>query len=117
MTVATFWRLSLCLVTGSILYLALAPAPPASGLGWDKANHAAAMAFFTVVAVYSFRPAKRALFFGAAYALLLGAMIELLQKWCTATRSAEWMDFLADAVGTAGVYFFLKVNSRRAVKG
>ncbi len=31
--------------------------------------------------------------------VLLGGIIELLQKYATTTRSGEWLDFLADSVG------------------
>jgi len=31
--------------------------------------------------------------------VLLGGIIELLQKYATTTRSGEWLDFLADGVG------------------
>ena len=30
---------------------------------------------------------------------LMGGLIELVQAYCTATRSGEWLDWLADAVG------------------
>jgi len=32
---------------------------------------------------------------------LLGGIIELLQAYCTTTRSGEWLDFLADTLGVA----------------
>ncbi|MBR1548154.1 MAG: VanZ family protein [Prevotella sp.] len=31
--------------------------------------------------------------------VVLGGVIELLQAYCTTTRSGEWADFLADVVG------------------
>lgn len=31
--------------------------------------------------------------------VLMGGLIELAQEYCTATRSGEWLDWLADAVG------------------
>ncbi len=31
--------------------------------------------------------------------ILLGGLIELLQAYCTTTRSGEWLDFWADTVG------------------
>ena len=30
---------------------------------------------------------------------LMGGLIELVQAYCTATRSGEWLDWLADGVG------------------
>lgn len=31
--------------------------------------------------------------------ILLGGVMELLQAYCTTTRSGEWLDFLADSIG------------------
>ena len=31
--------------------------------------------------------------------ILLGGLIELLQAYCTTTRSGEWLDFWADTIG------------------
>ncbi len=31
--------------------------------------------------------------------ILLGGVIELIQAYCTTTRSGEWLDFFADAIG------------------
>ena len=31
--------------------------------------------------------------------ILLGGLMELLQAYCTTTRSGEWLDFWADAMG------------------
>ena len=31
--------------------------------------------------------------------IVLGGVIELAQKYCTTTRSGEWLDFIADTVG------------------
>ena len=31
--------------------------------------------------------------------IVLGGVVELLQAYCTTTRSGEWLDFLADSVG------------------
>lgn len=31
--------------------------------------------------------------------ILLGGLMELLQAYCTTTRSGEWLDFWADTVG------------------
>lgn len=34
---------------------------------------------------------------------LMGGLLELLQAYCTTTRSGEWLDFLADSIGALGV--------------
>ena len=31
--------------------------------------------------------------------ILLGGLMELLQAYCTTTRSGEWLDFWADSIG------------------
>ena len=31
--------------------------------------------------------------------VIMGGIIEIVQEQCTATRSGEWLDFAADAVG------------------
>ncbi len=41
----------------------------------------------------------RLLLWGVVAPALLGGALELVQEYCTATRSGEWMDFVADAVG------------------
>ena len=50
---------------------------------------------------------------------LMGGLLELLQAYCTMTRSGEWLDFGADSVGALGVClvgsvvaFFVKRPSR-----
>ena len=95
-----FWRCITVAATCAILYLSLVPAPASNGLGWDKANHAAAMACITLMCYNAIRPAQRAVVFAAGYALLLGILIEILQGCCT-VRAAEWGDLGADVIGTA----------------
>ena len=110
------WRLVLAAVTLVILYLSLMPAPPSEGLGWDKLNHVAAMAAVTVIAFRVLRPVSlRAVLLAGLYALLLGALIELLQGTLTTTRSAEWSDLLADAVGVALVMPGLYLWKRKII--
>ena len=107
--------LLLVVATITILFLSLSPAPPSDGLGWDKANHAAAMAVVTTLAYITLRPARSAAIFAGAYALLLGILIELLQGLCTINRTAEWVDLAADAVGIALVLFAVKIFTGRIV--
>ncbi len=107
MTIPRFWPAILLLLTLGILYLALTPAPPTNGLGWDKANHAAAMSVVTLLAWQAYQPRVRPLFFAGLYAVGLGILIELLQGFFTTSRSAEWGDLLADLTGTACALFLL----------
>ena len=46
------------------------------------------------------RPNLQALFWFAVVGMtLLGGLMELLQAYCTTTRSGEWLDFFADTIG------------------
>ncbi len=53
-----------------------------------------------------------------ALATLYGGLMELLQQYCTLTRSAEWTDWLADflgaAAGTGIVLLIVLFTSRKA---
>ena len=94
-------RILLCAVTTAVLAASLLPAPPNTGLGWDKANHSVALAAITAVAYLAFQPGQRALRHAGLYALGLGIVIEAAQALCTTSRRAEWGDLAADAVGVA----------------
>jgi VanZ family protein len=88
---ALFW-LALLAITA----LALWPKPPAAAsLGWDKLNHVAAFAVLGLLARVAW-PAQAL----QRWALLLayGGLLELAQG-LTPNRSAEWSDWLADALG------------------
>ena len=46
------------------------------------------------------RPNLQALFWFAVVGMIfLGGLMELLQAYCTTTRSGEWLDFFADTIG------------------
>ncbi|SJZ41084.1 hypothetical protein SAMN02745119_00524 [Trichlorobacter thiogenes] len=107
------WQVLLAACTASILYLSLIPAPPAVSTGWDKSNHALAMAVVTLLAHRSAHLKPWSLYFAFGYSLLLGAAIELLQGWCTTTRSAEWLDLVADLVGIAIMSILLRLYEKR----
>ena len=42
---------------------------------------------------------SRKLLITLAGMILLGGLMELLQAYCTTTRSGEWLDFWADSIG------------------
>ena len=42
---------------------------------------------------------SRKLLFTLVGMILLGGLMELLQAYCTTTRSGEWLDFWADSIG------------------
>jgi len=42
--------------------------------------------------------------------IVMGGVIELMQKYCTTNRSGEWLDFVADSIGVGlGALFGLLV--------
>jgi VanZ family protein len=93
---ARFWRITLALLLCAITWLSLTSVPPQqASLGWDKLNHAAAFTTLAAVALLGYGPAWLRI---AAALMAYGGLIEVLQFF-TVTRSAEWGDLLADAVG------------------
>ncbi len=77
------------------------------GVQWDKIAHFGM--FFVLSAVcffdyYQLRNGKPKWFpwivFGFVIPVLYGGVIELMQKYFFASRSAEWGDFIADALGS-----------------
>ena len=45
------------------------------------------------------RPNLRVLLLAMVVMVALGGLMELLQAYCTTTRSGEWLDFWADSLG------------------
>lgn len=97
---------ALLLWAGCLLWLSLAPnppRPPSALLSWDKLHHAVAYALLTLLAGRFFsqwRPLSRNPWnWALIFALLCGALIEILQATLTNVRRAEWGDLVADAVG------------------
>ncbi len=45
------------------------------------------------------RPSLRELLWAMMGMVALGGLMELLQAYCTTTRSGEWLDFWADSLG------------------
>ncbi|MBP3975688.1 VanZ family protein [Pseudoxanthomonas spadix] len=66
--------------------------------GMDKLEHAGAFAVLAAWAVQLFAT-RRALLRAAAWLVILGVLIELLQGWFTADRTPDAIDALADASG------------------
>ena len=44
-------------------------------------------------------PSLRPLFLSMVALMLMGGLLELMQAYCTTTRSGEWLDFWADSIG------------------
>ena len=108
------WK-SLCVsLTLLVLWLALMPADAApSGFGWDKLNHAGAIAVATGLAYLSLQPRSWAASVAFLYGTSLGILIEILQATMTTSRSAEWGDVLADLIGAGCVWAVIKMYQRR----
>lgn len=113
MTSFKTWLWLLIGLTLTILYLALTPVPPTQGTGWDKANHALAMAVVVLVAFRAFGCTSRPIVYAALFAAAFGALIELLQGLFTTTRSAEWGDFLADLCGIIPIFLLVVLMQRK----
>jgi len=92
------WRLLFwcAVVAGVVLALWPHPDPPDPWFpGADKVEHALSFALLMWIGGRAgYRDALRL----AIGLLMLGAAIEIAQSF-TATRTAEWLDWLADAVG------------------
>lgn len=103
------WRLALAIALGVVTALSLLPlGPDAPTTGWDKTNHLLAFAVLAILAGLAW-PAR----IGAAMTALLayGGLIELLQSF-TGYRSAEWADWLADALGLLLGWYLLRLAQR-----
>jgi hypothetical protein len=77
----------------------------------DKVWHAAAFGglagLMSRAFVYFGRPALRAARDASVVAIALGGLLEILQSF-TAYRSADWADWLADAIGVGLAYAVLR---------
>lgn len=79
-----------------VMALSLMPAEvPMPSTGWDKSNHFLAFFVLTLLGGVAY-PGRTALVLTGL--LAYGGLIEVLQSF-TPSRSAEWGDLLADAVG------------------
>lgn len=111
------WPVLCAGLTLLILWLSLMPAGSVpSGLGWDKLNHAVAIAVATVLAYLSLRSRSWAAAGAFLYGFILGGLIEILQGALTTNRSAEWGDLLADLVGAGCTLVAIKIYQRRAAR-
>lgn len=108
------WLLLCAGLTFLILWLALMPAGSApSGLGWDKLNHAGAIAVATGLAFLSLRPRRWAASAAFLYGTSLGILIEILQGTLTTSRSAEWGDVVADLIGAGFAWVVINIYQRK----
>ncbi len=105
-----FWKTTFYLWLMTISVLSLIPSPPVPHdglLGWDKFQHAAAYALLTFLGAKAFafyRKSSGNRFIPAAcLAVTVGGLMEVAQGLFTVTRSAEFTDLLADAVGAVTI--------------
>lgn len=108
------FKISLAALTVLILWLSLMPVASApSGFGWDKLNHAGAIAVATGLAYLSLRPRGRAAAEAFLYGTFLGILIEILQGTLTVGRNAEWGDVVADLIGAGCAWIAIKICQSR----
>jgi len=101
-------------VTLVIICLSLMPARLApSGFGWDKLNHAGAMALVTGLAYLSLQKRSYASAAAFLYGTSLGILIEILQATLTTSRFAEWGDVAADLVGAGCAWVMITIYQSR----
>lgn len=101
-----FWLLATLFWAALIACLSLFPGPPQIPglLGWDKLQHAGAYGFLslliaqTLCTLLSMEPDK-AWWRAALAALCYGGLMEILQFFMQAGRTAEWWDLAADTLG------------------
>ncbi len=98
-----FW----CALT-TVLALSLMPGPmvPTGLHFWDKAQHF--LGFFGLTGLGLLAYPKKPLLHMAGYFLLLGGFIEVAQ-WATGWRQGDWLDLLADALGTGSALLVWRV--------
>ncbi|MEO8015758.1 MAG: VanZ family protein [Polaromonas sp.] len=92
------WRLAFGACVLAVLVLALVPTDvPIPSTGWDKSNHLLAFSVMALLGMRAFPGRTMAVLAGL---LAYGILIEVLQSF-TPSRSADWRDVVADAVGLA----------------
>jgi VanZ family protein len=107
------WKFLCAGLTFVILWLALMPAGSApSGFGWDKLNHAAAIAVATGLAYLSLQSRSWAAAAAFIYGVSLGILIEILQATLTTSRTAEWGDVAADLFGAGCAWVAIRIYQR-----
>jgi VanZ family protein len=93
------WQLLLFVLIGVVFYLAVISAPPKTfDLGWDKLHHMLAFTALTFAGCLGFPGERRVLWAVMLGMLALGGLIEIAQYFVP-SRSSEWLDLGADAVG------------------
>lgn len=93
------------IVSIAIAVLSLLEAPHVSAAQQfsDKLLHSLGYLVLAITALWALADwsAKRVwhYFVACTYVVVYGGVIELLQAWCTQTRTGDWLDWLADVLG------------------
>jgi VanZ family protein len=96
-----WWRRTLALLMAVICVLAFSPTAPKLDIAeGDKVQHILAFACLAACAALSQRRGWAAAAMAAAAMLAFGVFIEFVQ-WFIPSRSADWHDVVADALGIA----------------
>jgi VanZ family protein len=100
-----------------ILWFSLDPAPPVPDLDMplaDKVEHFAAYALLAFLGGWALARDvdtwERSWRWGAIFAVLYGALLEILQMTLTRVRMAEWGDLAADLLGALCVYLLVRLG-------
>ena len=109
-----YWLSALVITIILVLCFMNPKSLPASPMqNFDKVVHTlmflglAAVIFFDNTSYLRFSISKLRIFLGTfLFPVAFGGLIEIMQRYLTKTRSGEWFDFLADAVG---VFFAMGV--------
>lgn len=92
------WRAAIALFAAAIVVGSLLPMPVASDApGLDKAEHFLAYLALALLTAGIVTPAR--LWLVMARCLALGLAVEALQAFVTTSRTADWTDLLANALG------------------
>lgn len=90
----------------AIIVASLIPVPeiPQTDIPFaDKWAHWVMYGTLTLVISYDLMRSKslsiRNIVVGAVFAVVLGGLLELMQAYCTSTRSGDWLDFYANTFG------------------
>lgn len=116
------------LITGLIIFIATCLVSPSQvpdmpgDVPWDKLVHFGMFFFLSAVSLIDYYrmhqgnpPVFRWILWGFPVPVFYGGVIELLQKYFFASRSAEWSDWIADILGslTAVIVIIIFIRKRR----
>ncbi|MFC0878383.1 VanZ family protein [Saccharicrinis sp. FJH2] len=109
----TYWRSLLwfsVITFASLVNKIPLEAPETGKIGIDKLVHFMfyfSLSFVIFIDGYRFRPEKARWYVILLFPIIWGGLIELMQSALTSGRSAEWGDFVADALGSLIVWFVI----------